>query len=291
MILDGHIHMGKQQVDPALLKKLMRQAGVDGGVILSFPPASFKFGGGKEPSNKERLNAVMAMKGKESHLYPFYWIDPLEKDAIKQVEVAAKAGVNGFKIICNRYYPGDARSIKVFKAIAQQRKPILFHSGILWDGAPSSKFNRPGEFECLLEIDNLKFALAHISWPWTDECIAVYGKFLNAYHLRPNLSVEMFIDVTPGTPPIYRKDALKRLFTVGYKVMDNVFFGTDCSTDKYKSEWAREWIRRDSGVYSKLGIGPKDREKIFSGNLLRFLGLTKDLTRQEKVLRNVIPAD
>lgn len=77
--------------------------------------------------------------------------------------------------------------------------------------APSSQYNRPSEFEPLLEINGLKFSLAHISWPWCDELIAVYGKFLNAYAGNPDHSVEMFIDITPGTPPIYRQEVLTKL--------------------------------------------------------------------------------
>ena len=74
----------------------------------------------------------------------------------------------------------------------------------------------------------LRFALAHVSWPWVDECLAVYGKFLNALTRRRELSVEMFIDTTPGTPRIYRQEVLTKLMTIGYDVEHNILFGTDC---------------------------------------------------------------
>ena len=63
--------------------------------------------------------------------------------------------------------------MEVFRTISQADRPILFHSGILWDGKPSGPYNHPAGFESLLEVDGLRFCLAHISWPWCDELIAV----------------------------------------------------------------------------------------------------------------------
>ena len=56
--------------------------------------------------------------------------------------------------------------------------------------------------------------MGHCSWPWYDECIAVYGKFLNGV-ANDQDAPEMFFDLTPGTPRIYREDLLTKLFTVG----------------------------------------------------------------------------
>ena len=97
---------------------------------------------------------------------------------------------------------------------------------------PSSPFNRPAEFEALLAVKGLTFCLAHIGWPWCDEMIAVYGNS-STRTLKHADAGEMFIDLTPGTPPIYRKEALTKLFTVGYDIEDNVIFGTDCTADDY----------------------------------------------------------
>jgi predicted TIM-barrel fold metal-dependent hydrolase len=165
--------------------------------------------------------------------------------------------------------------MEVFAAVARTGKPLLSHSGILWDHKASGRYCRPVNFEPLLGIPDLRFALAHMSWPWTDECIAVFGKFLAACRHRPELSAEMFIDITPGTPPIYRSEALTRLCTVGYHVEHNVQFGTDCNANAYRGEWARDWIDRDNTIYDELGLSAEMRDNIYSGNLLRFLGLSE----------------
>ena len=175
-------------------------------------------------------------------------------------------------MICGHHYPGDPKALEVYRVIAEMNKPILFHSGILWDGVPSSKYNRPVEFEPLLDVPGLRFALAHISWPWCDELIAVYGKFLSAHVRRPDLTVEMFIDTTPGTQPIYRRDALAKLFGVGFNVDGNVMFGSDTVLDNCSANKWREMIDSDRRIYDELGLGESVKEAIFAGNLRRFVG-------------------
>lgn len=271
MILDGHIHITAGPVDQKGLLSRMHAAGVDGGILLSLPPASFE-GFGPARSAAERLDNLLAWVADQPTLFPAFWVDPLEADALEQVALAQERGVRAFKVICNRFYPREPRALEVFQAIARTGRSVLFHSGILWDGQDSGRYNRPVEFEALLGVTDLRFALAHISWPWCDEHIAVYGKFCQARSRGPKLPVEMFVDLTPGTPPLYRQDALTKLFSVGYAVENNVFFGTDCVTDNYDTAWAREWIERDNRIYDQLGLKQETVENVYFRNLQRFLG-------------------
>ncbi len=273
MILDGHVHVMDRSLGTDEFRRRIAEAGVSGGLLISHPPPSFAALATPAPADA-RLRDLQAWCAVTPGFHGAFWIDPLEPDAAAQVRRASEAGVAAFKVICDRYHPGDPRALPVYAAIAAAGRPILFHSGILWDGKPSSAYNRPAEFEPLLDVPRLRFALAHVSWPWCDECIAVYGKFLNARGLRPDLSAEMFIDLTPGTPAVYREDVLTRLFRTGYDVERNVLFGTDGSTREYRVSWAREWIERDSGIMVKLGVSPEARAAVMGGNLLRFLGLS-----------------
>ena len=284
MIIDGHVHMGSGEKDPALFMQRLAEADMDGAAVISLPPPAAFPGITELSSAPERLDDLLSFTEHHDTLYPLFWVDPMESDAVEQVAEAAAQGVAGFKVICNNYDVADPCAMKVFRIIAEQDKPILFHSGILWDGMASSRFNRPLQFEALLEIDGLRFTLAHISWPWCDELIAVYGKFLNAYDRRPDLGVEMFVDLTPGTPAIYRRDALTKLFTVGYDVENNVIFGSDSEASDYNVGWSREWIDRDDKIYEQIGVGKEIHQKIYRDNLLRFLGVSKQ-TVVHKTLR------
>jgi predicted TIM-barrel fold metal-dependent hydrolase len=284
MILDGHIHIRDGAVKPRHFIERLQDAGVDGGLVISLPPPAFRAVPRPVPAS-QRLENLRRWCSAGDRLYPFYWIDPVAADALAEVDAAVAGDVAGFKVICDRYLPEDARAMRVFAAIAQAKRPILFHSGILWDGKASSAFNRPAGFEALLGIAGLTFALAHLSWPWCDECIAVYGKFLNAAVGAAGAAMpEMFIDITPGTPPVYRRDALTKLFTVGYDVADNVVFGSDSCVNDYNAGWVRDWVARDREIFAGLDLDSAAVAGVFAGNLQRFLGLAPG-RRQKRPLR------
>jgi predicted TIM-barrel fold metal-dependent hydrolase len=265
------VHLGGDTVDRAGLLLALDAAGVDVCILLSLPPASFAgtgdSGAGDRLANLERWCAG------EPRLVPFFWIDPVEPDAVRQVELALQSGVSGFKVIANHFFPGDPRALPVYRAIAAADKPILFHSGILWDGGNSSRYCRPAEFEALLAVSGLRFALAHASWPWCDECLAVFGKFEQARGLRPDTS-QMFIDLTPGTPPIYREELLRRVYTIGYDVAESLLWGIDSFVPGYDPAYVHRWLERDRKILDSLGVGEGAREQLFHRNLERFLGKT-----------------
>jgi predicted TIM-barrel fold metal-dependent hydrolase len=270
MILDCHIHALPGKPDPGLLQRRLREAGIAGAVVMSPAPPSFgtKFAGG--PAG-ERLAATLEWTAERSEMWPFFWFDPLDPAAPRQVKAALRMGFAGFKVISNYFSPCDRRAMKVYRAIAEAGRPMIFHCGILWDHGPSSRYCRPVEFEPLMAVPHLRFALAHIGWPWCDELLAVYGKNRVWRRDQPE-AAEMFIDTTPGTPPIYRREALTKIFTIGYDVADNVLFGTDCLAGTFHSALARQWIRRDRAIFRALRLPAAVQGRVFARNLQRFLG-------------------
>lgn len=276
-MFDSHVHVIDDKIDIEGLLERLRRSNVKGCALLSLPPKAFPSLSKRMTTPADRLENIMSWSSADQavkpnvEIFPFFWCDPLEDDAAEQVEKADKAGVAGFKIIMNRDYPSHPQAMEIFDRIAKTGKPVIIHTGILWDGCPSSRYNRPAEYECLLDIPRLKFSLCHMSWPWIDECLAVYGKFLHATKVNPKISSEMFIDLTPGTPKIYRKEALTKLFTIGYDVEDNILFGTDCLASDYDIKWLKDWNATDSQIMSDLGIRQETMEKYYSGNFLRFI--------------------
>jgi predicted TIM-barrel fold metal-dependent hydrolase len=276
MIIDCHVHTNPEPQSKEECIKQLDIAGISKMVLLSFHPASFYKEGVKNSPifNKPMTPAaalaqVMEWAAFSDRFIPFFWIDPLEEDAFDQVDKAVAAGVAGFKVISNRHFPGDKRPMEVWERIAKANKPMLFHSGILYGSGPWSQFNRPVGFEPLFEIPNLRFAMAHVSWPWYDECLAVYG-FWQSRKEHGTTSAEMFIDTTPGTPHIYRRDVFSKIWGIGYDIENNVIFGTDCN-NKFSSDYAREILAMDKDALDNAGVSPEQREKYYSKNMLRFL--------------------
>lgn len=264
-IMDMHIHNFGGTPDPAALLGKMRQAGVFGGCVFSDWPQNGDF--------DTRLDAVLKWtEGYPNRLFPVMWIHPYEENIFENIHKAVDRGICAFKMICTDYDVYEETPMALLTRIAELGKPVFFHSGILWDGEVSSNHNRPLNWEALLKIKGLRFSMGHCSWPWIDECIAMYGKFLNAGGEDRG---EMFFDITPGTPEIYRRELLTKLFTVGYDVGDNILFGTDASADSYRAAWCAKWLRIDGEIMDELGVSLQIRQKLYRDNLLRFLGKTE----------------
>ena len=270
MIIDCHVHFAGGSKE-GLIKGL-DAAGISKCMLLAPHPNSFIFRGQKlSRSSKERLDALMEYAQFSERIIPIYWIDPLEEDALEQVDMAVDAGLIGFKVICNRFYPADERPMQVWEYIAGKGKPILFHSGILYSNPHASMYNRPVNWEPLFDIPNLKFAMAHVSWPWHDECIAVYG-YWSSRKESGTTTAELFIDTTPGTPKIYREEVMTKLYTIGYNNEDNIVYGSDCTTD-YDPSYARAIIDMDIEYLDKCKVSKEVQEKDFSKNIQRFLNI------------------
>lgn len=257
MFKDTHIHLVSGACDhPDEFMRKTSFAGVDGGVIFSLSPLAHR----KTPESQkwaDRIAAVMQFTEKTPGFFPFFWLDPAEKDAKKQIRAARDSGIRGFKIICGSHMPEEY--LDVYAEIGEMGLPLLFHCGILWDEHVSSKYNRPLAFESLLELDKLRFALAHIGWPWCDEYIALYGKFRHKTSVAGNREFEMFIDTTPGTPVIYREEALRKLYLSGYEVNRRVMFGSDCVANDYNWRWTKFWLEKDRAIMKGIA---RDAESV-----------------------------
>lgn len=270
MRIDVHIHHHKQANTGKELMEKLNEAGLEGGVVLSQSPVPAWEE--KLYTPRERIDNIMAYVRDCPTLYPFYFIDPTDADAEKQVDMAVEAGIRGFKIICTHFYPNDPRAIPVYHRIAQSGKPCLFHSGILYDGINASgNFNRPCNFEVLLSVPGLRFALAHISWPWCDECIAVFGKFNDSLTRGGGEKrAEMFVDLTPGTPALYRQDAIQKLMGME-GAREHILWGVDNVTAGYGVDYAQRILKRDREIFQALGEKGDFLSEICGRNFERFL--------------------
>ena len=268
-IFDMHVHAKNTPPEPERLLHELSLAGVTGCAVFSNRPFEVNVKTGS--SFEDRMVELKAWTSSHpDRLFPVLWVHPDEEGIKEKIQIAAEAGVMAFKVTCSNFYVGDTKSMDMLAQIAKADKPVIFHSGILWDGCVSSCYNKPMNWEALIDLEGIRFSMGHCSWPWIDECIALYGKFLNAQSKGKH--VEMFFDLTPGTPELYREELFRKLFFVGYDVPNNILYGTDGNTAAYQYNWTKRWLKIDTELFDKFGISEKLRQKIFRDNFFRFLG-------------------
>ena len=153
--------------------------------------------------NGKAANDYVAKLAKEKpdRIVALAFCDSIAPEAPKELERAVSKGCKGLKLFNIGHFPHDERCFPLYEKAAELGVPILFHSGILGD-ARNSRFHRPAEYEIVKLWPNLRILMAHIGWPWTDECIATAGMCSHFEKIR-----QIHVDLTPGAPLEWREDA------------------------------------------------------------------------------------
>jgi len=289
MLIDCHVHsIGNETIDEVIGS--MDQYGVDKAIVFAPYPGRFAEKGGinaeptgymqfsylgvDEEAQRRSTKFISSLQAEApDRVIAFAWIEPRLGNAVQNVEEAVtKFKCRGVKMIPDHWYPYDTKFFPLYEKIQEIDVPILFHSGILWGFKDSSRFCRPCNYEVLVNFPKLRFALAHISWPWTDECIALFGRFranLRGSLLRDERAegMQMYIDVTPGTPRFYRREVFKK--ALAYGCGDCMIFGSDSSASNLRN--ARHVAEMDKGIIRELGYPDEVINRIQSENIERYL--------------------
>ena len=296
---DFHIHMYQSKWDEELPREFMKRtasAGIRGGAVFSPPPDSFVTQKISAGSWKEKLDCIFRFTSETPGFLPVFWIDPREPDAGKQVQTAAEQGIHAFKIICNRFFPKDI--LPLLNSIAETGLPVIFHSGILYSRYPAGEFNHPVQFECLQQIPALKFSMAHLSWPWTAELTSIAGELASHSRRYPGETCLMFTDLTPGTPKIFRRNALREYFLTGYPELENrTVWGSDCSVENYSADYAVKVLDFDRRCLSEISRDCEEYDisasryaelfdRITTRNFRNFFNLPDDSSEKENRIRS-----
>ncbi len=288
---DCHIHLRGNEKPDAVLRA-MDTAKLDLICVISQPPMSSKSDWGELPSGGDRARMEEAgriVAAAPDRIRGFYWLDPLAPDAVEQVERAlSDFGIRGVKIIPDHFYVYEERFFPLYERIQSLGAPVLFHVGILWGNADSSRFCRPVDLEVMQRFPRLRWMMAHVAWPWTDECIAVADRFKTTARLaakaEPHLDrdvstrdlglhdrtrevdVACKVDLTPGTPAAYRREVLARAYAV--LGADMLLFGTDTlGADDLSGVRAHQ--ERDERIFREIGLSGSDVDRILGTNVLK----------------------
>ncbi|MEU0474637.1 amidohydrolase family protein [Streptomyces olivaceus] len=198
-------------------------------------------------------------------LIPFASVDPHKgragvREARRLVE---EHGVRGFKFhpSIQAFSPNDRLAYPLYEAIEELGVPALFHTGQTGIGAgvPGGggirlKYSDPMLVDDVaVDFAELRIILAHPSFPWQDEALAV------ATH-KPYVHIDL-----SGWSPKYFPPQLVRYANTLLK--DKVLFGSD-----YPVITPDRWL----ADFGKLDIKPEVRPRILKDNAARLLGLRKD---------------
>ena len=215
--------------------------------------------GRRRIANEELLEVAAA---NPDVLIPFASVDPHKgKLGVIEARRMIAAGVHGFKFHPNTqaFWPNDRSFYPLYEVIAEAGLIALFHSGQTGIGAgmPGGggvrlKYSNPMSVDDVAaDFPELKIILAHPSFPWQEEALAV------ATH-KPNV----YIDLS-GWSPKYFPDILVRYTNT--LLRDKMLFGSD-----FPLLTPDRWLRD----FAELPIRDEVRPLVLKENAARLLGLS-----------------
>ncbi len=191
----------------------------------------------------------------------FASVDPWKgKMAVDEVKRAVEElGLSGFKFhpATQAFIPNDHQFYAIYEAIARYKLPALFHTGTTAIGAnlPGGGGIKLGGCRPIPHLDDIAadfpditFILAHPSWPWQDEALAM------AVH-KPNV----YIDLSGWSPKYFQESLIRYTNTL---LQDKVMFGTD-----YPFLTPERWM----SDFEKAAFKDEVRPKIMLENAKRLL--------------------
>ena len=167
---------------------------------------------------------LAAARANPDVLIPFASVDPHKgKLAVREARELIDAGVRGFKFHPNiqAFWPNDHAWYPLYEVIAQAGLIALFHSGTTGIGAgmPGGggvhlKYSNPMCVDDVAaDFPGLDIILAHPSFPWQEEALAV------AVH-KPNV----YIDLSGWSPKYFPEILVQYMNT---RLKDKMLFGSD----------------------------------------------------------------
>ncbi|WP_191569337.1 amidohydrolase family protein [Paracoccus yeei] len=195
-------------------------------------------------------------------LIPFASIDPARgrMGAREARRLIADHSIRGFKFhpTMQGFYPNDRTAYPLYEAIAESGLPALFHTGQTGVGAGMRggngmrlKYSNPMHLDDVaVDFPDMPIVLAHPSFPWQDEALAV------ATH-KPNV----WIDLSGWRPKYFPPILVRYADTL---LRDRVLFGSD-----WPMIAPELWLEE----FEALPIKAENRPGILKGNAARLLGL------------------
>ena len=264
-IWDCHCHLRGDETGAYVLEQL-DAASVERVNLFSRYP-----GRGRSPDEqvsrdevREVIDHVAAVQSADpARIYGLIFANPWAEGMVEEIERGiVDLGLRGVKLIPDHWSPTEELVFPIYGKMQELGRPIQFHSGILYGFGDSSRFCRPVLYEALVNFPGVRFSLAHIGWPWVDECIAVFGRFRAAAGYKVE-ACQMWIDTCRGTPDAWREEALRK--AVPFCGVERLMFGVD-GTPSTMAANAPVHARKDHDLLRNvLGLSQDQIETFFFG--------------------------
>ncbi|OGV77415.1 MAG: hypothetical protein A3K19_12605 [Lentisphaerae bacterium RIFOXYB12_FULL_65_16] len=253
-IVDCHVHTVDGITDAAAILNAMDRNGLTRMLVMSKLERN-----SLQQTRRNLLDTKKLCDAAPDRLSGLAWLEPtlpgmggLAREALCDLDFA------GIKIIPDHWYATEPRLEPWWELMHELKAGILFHTGILYGHEDGSRFCQPVYLEKLLHYPNIRFAMAHISWPWCDECLAVMGRM----RAVGNPQWQSYIDMTPGTPAYIRKQAIAN--AISFCGVERLMFGSD-SVIPSDLKHQGELVKRDGALFDELGLSAAQKERLFSG--------------------------
>jgi len=195
-------------------------------------------------------------------LIPFASIDPFRgKAAVAEaIDLIENHGVKGFKFhpSVQGFDPTDPLARDMYEVIAEHKSIALFHSGqtgigrnFPGGGGVRLKYSNPMYYDDLaVDYPDMTIVIAHPSFPWQDEALAV------ARHKQ-----NVFIDLSGWSPKYFDPKLIQHSNSL---IKDKVLFGSD-----FPLLTPDRWLQDFEAAAFKDEVRPM----ILKENAIRLLGL------------------
>jgi uncharacterized protein len=154
-------------------------------------------------------------------------------------------GLRGVKMIPTHWYPNDPHIVPLYQEIAKLGMYVVFHAGIFMDGQQGS-YCRPTFFEGIRQAPDLKVQLAHLGWPWVDECIAVLNMESNIHDSDPT-NWQFKADLSFGPPDDWQLSSWQRAVDSLPQTM--LCYGSDLFWPLEPEQYLEQYLYPQRGLF------------------------------------------
>jgi len=255
-ITDCHVHT-EGDVDVSDLLKRLDDNGIDRMLVMSSDERVSLM-----ETRRKLLQTKALFDAAPDRIDGLAWVNPVIPGMCDLTEEAlTDMGYVGVKIIPDHWYAYEGRLESFWERMNSLHAHIIFHTGILYYYDDGSRFCQPLWLETLVNYPNIHFAMAHMSWPWCEENLAVMGRMRNAASIG-GWEWQSYVDITVGTPPHIHKQALKN--AIDFCGVERIMWGSDAvipgdlTNQKFR-------VEHDAALLDELGLDDAQKQRIMSG--------------------------